>query len=81
VCSQPHDVSAEFLGAEHSSSDAFYQACRDVVADERKFGREAGFVHLLLATSDYPAFLTLMKSEAEDAAADEAREKSGGSDA
>lgn len=66
----------EFLTAEGSSSAEFFAAARAAVADDAKWGPEAVFVNLLLATSDYPAFLTLMKAEAEDAAETEAAEKS-----
>ena len=65
---------------EGSNAADFFAECKAVVADGKHWGSEAAFVNLLLATSDYPAFLSLMRAEAEEAAGDEALAKSGGAD-
>lgn len=75
----PARARAEFLDAEGSTSAEFFAACK-AATSSAKLGPETVFVNLLLATSDYPSFLQLMKSEADDAAAGEAAAKAGGSD-
>ncbi len=70
---------AAFLAKEGSTSAEFFAAVR-ATTHGRGLSSNEVFVNLLLATSDYPSFLSLMKAEADDALADEAIAKAGGED-
>lgn len=58
----------EFLAEEDSTPAEFYRVCKAVSNSGNDWGDDATFINLLVATSDYGAFLGLMKEEAAEAA-------------
>lgn len=58
---------AAFLTKEGTTPSKFYSLCKAVTRKGDEWSEAATFVNLLVATSEYPAFLALMADEARDA--------------
>jgi len=54
----------DFIEAKGKSVQEFQQSCRHILEGDDEYGPGRFFVEALLATTEYPVFLSLMKGEA-----------------
>jgi hypothetical protein len=57
----------EVLKSEGTSSDEFLVICREVRAEGNEYSDGAMIINLMLATTEYDTFLTMMRDEGREA--------------